>query len=66
MAEDSDRCPWCGQAPTSGDGRKDLARDMADELDEAAESFTRRQGTPESYWFQEGVAFATMWLRGRF
>lgn len=65
MAEDPDRCPWCDQPADLAVLLDDLARLLADDLDEVAASLTRREGTEQARWFEEGVTFATMWLRHR-
>lgn len=64
MSQDT-YCSSCGQSLDHEQFIADLSQALAEDLDEAAERYTRQQDTDEARWFAQGIGFATMWLRAR-
>lgn len=65
MSLEEHHCPLCGQSSLMDEFIEDLSCMLAEDLEEMAESFVRRQDTDEARWFSEGVGFAVMWLRSK-
>jgi len=65
MSLEEQRCPFCGQSNMFEDFIQDLSLMLAEDLEDLAESFVRRQDTNEARWFAEGVGFAVLWLRSK-
>jgi hypothetical protein len=65
MLANDDVCPFCGQSSDPGEFVHDLSQMLAEDLEEVAESFVRRQDSDEARWFAQGVGFAVVWLRSR-